>query len=58
MEADTGTMYLLVKEHQGLLKPLGAGLLFSCSVMSDSATPTACFPVLHHLQEIAQTHVH
>ena len=37
-------------------------LLFSHSVMSDSLSPHDCsapgFPVLHHLPEFAQTHVH
>ena len=37
-------------------------LLFNCSVMSDFATSwtawTPGFPVLHHLPELAQTHVH
>ena len=37
-------------------------LLFSHSVMSDSFDPVNCsilgFPVLHHLLEFAQTHVH
>ena len=37
-------------------------LLFSCSVVSDSLWPTDCstpgFAVLHHLPELAQTHVH
>ena len=37
-------------------------LLFSRSVMSDSLRPhglqPAGFPVLHHLPELAQTHVH
>ena len=37
-------------------------LLFSCSVVSDSLRPHGCsmpgFPVLHHLLELAQTHVH
>ena len=37
-------------------------LLFSRSVMSDSLQPMDCstpgFPVLHHLLEFAQTHVH
>ena len=40
----------------------GCELLFSCSVVSDSATPWTTsmpgFPVLHHLPEFAQTHVH
>ena len=37
------------------------GNLFSCSIVSDSATPNCSmpeFPVLHHLLELAQTHVH
>ena len=37
-------------------------LLFSRSVVSDSLPPTDCstpgLPVLHHLPELAQTHVH
>ena len=37
-------------------------LLFSSSVMSDSLRPMDCsmpgLPVLHHLPELAQTHVH
>ena len=38
-------------------------LLFSCSVVSNSLQPhgwssTPGFPVLHHLPELAQTHVH
>ena len=37
-------------------------LLFSHSVVSDSVTPSDCstsgFPVLRHLPEFAQTHVH
>ena len=40
----------------------GCELLFSCSVVSNSATPWTTsmpgFPVLHHLPEFAQTHVH
>ena len=32
--------------------------MFSRSVMSDSLRPPAGFPVLHHLLELAQTHVH
>ena len=40
----------------------GCELLFSCSVVSDSATPWTTsmpgFPVLHHLPEFAQTHVY
>ena len=40
----------------------GCELLFSCSVVSDSATPWTTsmpgVPVLHHLPEFAQTHVH
>ena len=38
------------------------GLLFSSSVVSDSLQPMDCsmpgFPVLHHLLELAETHVH
>ena len=38
------------------------GLLFSSSVVSDSLQPRDCslpgFPVLHHLLELAETHVH
>ena len=37
-------------------------LLFSCSVVSDSLQPMDCsttgVPVLHHLPELAQSHVH
>ena len=37
-------------------------LLFSCSVMSTPCNPMDCvissFPVLYHLPELAQTHVH
>ena len=37
-------------------------VLFSCSVVSDSLHPHGCstpgFPVLRHLLELAQTHVH
>ena len=37
-------------------------LLFSCSVMSDCSRPhelhIPSFPVLHHLSEFAQAHVH
>ena len=36
-------------------------MLFSCSVVPDSWTPhyrTPGFPVLHHLLELAQTHIH
>ena len=37
-------------------------LLFSCQVLSDFWDPVACrtpgLPVLHHLPEFAQTHVH
>ena len=40
----------------------GCELLFSCSVVSDSATPWTTsmpgFPVLHHLPEFAQIYVH
>ena len=40
----------------------GCELLFSCSVVSDSATPWTTsmpgFPVLHYLPEFAQTRVH
>ena len=40
----------------------GVGLSFSCSVVSDSLWPHglqhARLPVLHHLPELAQTHVH
>ena len=46
-----------------LAKMLLLLFLFSCSVMSDSLQPhgprsTPSFPVLHHLPELAQTHVH
>ena len=44
-----------------LVTSSGRGLLFSCSVVSDSLQPTDCsmpgFLVLHHLLELAQTHV-
>ena len=37
-------------------------LLFSCSVMFNSLWPMDCrtpgFPVLHHLPELVQTHIH
>ena len=40
----------------------GMSLLFSCSAVPDSLDPmdhsTPGFPVLHHLPELAQTHVH
>ena len=47
--------YLSIFNHRGLL-------LFSRSVLSDSLRPVDCstpgFSVLHHLPELAQTHVH
>ena len=46
----------------GTFPGFGGDLLFSHSVMSDSLRPMDCsmpgFPVLHHLPEFAQTHVH
>ena len=45
-----------------MTKHNGVGLLFSCSVVSDSLRPHglqhARLPVLHHLPELAQTDVH
>ena len=49
------------KEDQGLATLGKKLLLFSCSVVSDSLRPHGCtpgFPVLHHLLELVQTHVH
>ena len=70
-----GILKRLVEEEEVMRMPLnnfcpfyillvtssGRGLLFSCSVVSDSLQPTDCsmpgFLVLHHLLELAQTHV-
>ena len=58
--ASRATVHRITKIWAWILKPLL--LLLSCSVMSDICDPVGCntpgLPVLQHLPEFVQTHVH